>query len=465
MLPVWLQVLETRSDGGFANHASVDARHAQSPGADEETRALALVVAGLASRNEGKVADARLSLEEALRLSAGREPTWRPTAQKALKELSDPSAYYLPEAERLRAAGDLSSARALLSRAAEAFSPGGAATAESGRLLAQRAILGLEGARDEGGTSAGVAAAARDAEAAIAAGALVEGNYARGRIAEARGELTAAVQSYRQALAAAKPDDSARNACRIALARALIRRQVETPTPAEQDPVPKDGGKKDRQPGDAASGQGVRAPADATTLVSVTVALEPEGETASAEGPADLQEAVRLADEAIKAGDNEGYLVKAQAMAKQGLWTEAVMEYMTGLEHLCRPPGHVEGLRYLLENHPAFRVPDVLKSPNPFLADRHYAAGLRSYAAANYGQAEKQFSDAVRYAGQSMQDARFLYFLGLSQLMQGRNKDAFENFRRASVLEQQNKPASAAVSATLERIQGEPRTVLSRFRP
>ena len=51
------------------------------------------------------------------------------------------------------------------------------------------------------------------------------------------------------------------------------------------------------------------------------------------------------------------------------------------------------------------------------------------------------------------QDARYYYFLGLAQLMQG-DRDAYEDFDQGARLEQQNRPPRAAVSAALERVQG-----------
>ena len=51
-----------------------------------------------------------------------------------------------------------------------------------------------------------------------------------------------------------------------------------------------------------------------------------------------------------------------------------------------------------------------------------------------------------------------MYYLGLAQISQGRRDQALESFRKAGSLEQQGKPQSAIVSASLERMQGGPRS-------
>jgi TolA-binding protein len=104
-------------------------------------------------------------------------------------------------------------------------------------------------------------------------------------------------------------------------------------------------------------------------------------------------------------------------------------------------------------------------SANPLEAEQFYAAGVRLFANRQYSEAEKQFAQAVQFARGADADARYSYFLGLSLLGQGRQDSAFDAFRQGAALERQNKPSSAAVSATFERIQGRPRSVLDRFRP
>ena len=61
-------------------------------------------------------------------------------------------------------------------------------------------------------------------------------------------------------------------------------------------------------------------------------------------------------------------------------------------------------------------------------------------------------------------DARYFYFLGLSKLAQNRRRDANDDFAQGAELEQVNRPAPAAVSESLERIQGRTRRIINGFR-
>jgi tetratricopeptide (TPR) repeat protein len=136
--------------------------------------------------------------------------------------------------------------------------------------------------------------------------------------------------------------------------------------------------------------------------------------------------------------------------------------YSEGLRYLVRPE-YADGLAVLIYNHPAFNLPDPLRQPDPLKAEKYFGAGLRYYFAGQYAAAEREFLEAYRNQGQ---DARILYYLGLSRLpQQGKRSAALEVFRMASVLEQQNKPSPAAVNASLERIQGTLRQTLNAYRP
>ncbi len=98
---------------------------------------------------------------------------------------------------------------------------------------------------------------------------------------------------------------------------------------------------------------------------------------------------------------------------------------------------------------------------DPLEAEEQYAAGVRAFHRGDYAGAEGALFEAARHGGQ---DARYLYFLGLSRWAQGKGDVAAADFREAARLERQRKPGRAAVSAALERVQGAARQAVERFR-
>jgi len=108
-------------------------------------------------------------------------------------------------------------------------------------------------------------------------------------------------------------------------------------------------------------------------------------------------------------------------------------------------------------------VPEGVRLPDPSLAERRYSSGLEHYWAGDYADAEKDLRDAARFAGPGALDARYLYYLALAEHRQG--KDAQEAFRQGAALEQQSRPPSVVINATLERVQGAPRALLNSYRP
>jgi tetratricopeptide (TPR) repeat protein len=303
--------------------------------------------------------------------------------------------------------------------------------------------------------------ARKDANAAIAAGALADGNFAAGRVAEELGDKATAEKHYREALKAHPADDRAGSRYRVALGRILLQF-----TPPKLGPEAGEGnGKK----------VGMKAPKldlerqlrlaiekkDTTALfVLLTVAaVQPEDDLDN--DPA-LDEAIRLGEAAIRAGNPEGYLVKGLALARKGMWTEALQSYTEGLRRIIKPDQGA-GLYYIIDHHPAFQLPDALRNPDLAVAEKHYANGLRDYFLGRYPQAEKELLEAYRNNGQ---DARILYYLGLARLgQQGKRDQAIVNFQMGALLERQQKPGSAAVGAALERVQGAPRRSLETYRP
>jgi hypothetical protein len=388
---------------------------------------------------------------------AAKQAEWRMTAQRVLKDMEDPGAYVLPRAEELLAAGQLDAALGILNSGMQMFP-------KSGRVLALRSQVRLQLAQSKAkgrltAADADVAEAVKDAQAAVATGAAAEGNYALGQIAEATRDWARAEQSYRAAVAAHPANDAPGSRYRVALARVLLQRRgapVAPPQPNVQ---------VGQLAAPARQEQPLAKNADLLALiVLLTTGLQPGFD----QPMPDVDEALKLADAAIKAGNNEGYLIRAQALARKGQWTLALQEYMKGLDLLSRggqarlKPEYLAGLNYLIQNHPAFKRPDSLNPPDVILGEKRFGEGLRYYNSHLYPYAEREFYEAVRY---NDQDARYWYYLGLSRLLQGKQAEAAEDFRSGSLLERQNKPSPAAVSFSLERVQGPVRQTLNAYRP
>jgi len=103
----------------------------------------------------------------------------------------------------------------------------------------------------------------------------------------------------------------------------------------------------------------------------------------------------------------------------------------------------------------------VVEKPDPELAERAFSAGIRLYFAHQYEQAEVELQTALK---NNQQDARILYFLGLSRLPLGKVDAAQQDFRTAAALEKLGLPDAATVNLMFERIQGPERQFLNRFR-
>jgi len=185
------------------------------------------------------------------------------------------------------------------------------------------------------------------------------------------------------------------------------------------------------------------------------------------EAKARLKESIELAKELIKSENpktrGQGYMLLGQAYSKQGLRTKGLQEYVKGLQ-LLNPGVASKDLDKLVQDHPAFQQPDSLSQPNPYLAERHFGRGLHYYWEKKYPEAEEQFKAAIGYF---KKDPRYHYYLGLSRLPQkGKLKrdGAIFAFEQGARLEQENPQSGYEVNASLERVQGELRNQLNRYR-
>jgi len=457
MLEIYLPILvnkELKEVKDITDWAAQDARHVLDDKlATPSEKAAALAIQGLANRHTANFDDARKALTEAVKTApAAGEGSWRKPAAEAVKELTDPTAYYLPRTEELASYG-------MYSKGLDIVNSGIGAFPAEGKLLALRSQIKVDQARAKTRgpltlRNPVIAEARKDADAAIAAGALGEGNYALGLVLENIGDPVAAEQAYRKALAANPAANFPGSRYRIALGRVILR---INPLPGGQPAIaPLPGAER---PPVNNNKVGLLTEQEQQEL-RTTLALTLVGLQAPADDETpDLDEVIRLADQAIRAKNYEGYLIKAGALARKGQWTEALKTYTEGLRYLSR---YGEGLAEIVNNHPAFNLPDPLRNPDPLRAERHFSNGLRLYYQGAYPQAEAEFLEAYRNQGQ---DARILYFLGLSRLPQGKQDAAKVNFQMGSILEQQSKPGAASVNASLERVQGELRRYINQFRP
>jgi tetratricopeptide (TPR) repeat protein len=482
MLDNWIPLLSDmdRKDAAeLAKKASIDANWVkkQALQATPADKAKADYILGLAQRGQLNYVEAKKLLEV---VAAGPEmpndPPFKKQARQVIWEMTDPLAYYVRYAHL--AAQDKRD-RMLTELAAGVKATTGA---QKGSLLALSGLVRLDKARAAGRKldpkMADLVQAEADGKAAIAAGAMEEGNYALGRRAELLGDLDAALKHYRVAAQLKGRKDLA-SAYRLALARVLL--QVNTPAPEEKKAPKAKSEKTEANAGDrhdfraahlsrrallkqalTTREKGTLTPATMLLVLNMVMLTADDDEPDAPKNIAQIDEAIKLAHDAIELGDPNGYLILGIALTQKDQWTKGLSEYIVGLEKLYPGPA-AQGLRQIFDEHPLFRIPDSARPPQPLQAEKHYAAGLTYYWNGKYEQAEEEFKEAVRFFEK---DARYFYYLGLSQLMQKPSKAgaATESFRLGKRLEDQGNPDKEEVNHALERVQGEPRKVLGRLR-
>jgi hypothetical protein len=453
MLPLWLLLLdENRDRVELTTFAAKDVdRVTANPQASQMRKGEAAIILGLALRNTEKFSDAKKVLE------AGRKAVdkgeWLARADAALKEVSNPTAYFTQQAQTLYDRGRMQAALAVLDRAMKVLP-----AKEQSNLLAQRSLIELDAARSKTKGMLSPAeplliAARKDADAAVKAG-VAEGHYAAGRIAEEMGQVDAAIKSYRAAVGVHPAVDADGSRYRMALARVLLlpQQQGRPIQPAKEPKV----GWNDPAPYPARHFEDMRG-----LVWMLMFGLQPP--LLPGEEPG-LEEAEKEADKVLAAEQAKPgtipFNVLAQALAIKGRWNAALQTYVEGLRPLL-PREYGNGLMYLILNHPRLKRPDSLRIPNPMEAEKHFAAGLNFYFDCDYANAEKSFLLTIENDGG---DARYFYYLGLSRLAQNRRLDANADFDQGASLERLNRPSPAAVSESLERIQGPMRQTINKYR-
>jgi hypothetical protein len=431
--------------------------------ANPETRAKALFALGLAQRNNGQFAEAARTLKQAVGASAGIKgpPAWVAAAQRALKELTDPTAYYLPRVQDLRREGRLQDAL-------EELDTGLKAMPNDARLHAQRGLVRLDlaagkmDAKTQELVRQDAAAAQKDPAHAA------EGFYLMGRLDEQLGNMSGAEQNYRTALKTHQGDPEEASRYRSALARVLLRERVPG---AEEEPAPKGKAEKTgRLETPAERDEQVAATDPRMALLALVMTGVQVGGGDEDEDPvqaARLKQATELATELIKSSvpktKGEGYMILGQVYARQGKRGEGIILFVKGLE-LYYPGKESKELAKLVNEHPAFQQPDTMPRYQPLLAERHFGKGLEAFWQRRYPEAEKEFKKAVSYYDQ---DARYQYYLGLARYQQptkAKRDAARYDFQQGARLEAANRPHAYQVNASLERLQGSLRQVLDRYR-
>jgi len=456
---------------------------------DTDARAKAQYVKGLALRNQEKFAEARTSLEQAVKSAQGLTGTaWKDQLDRSHKELTDPNAYYLPRVDRLVADGNVGAALVEVNAAIRAMP-------NEAQLLARRGLVRFEFVRGQGAKMtdenaknirADADAAAKDEKVAA------EAEYIHGLVDEALGKLDAAQQHYRTALklhADGKGADDEAGKYRLALGRLLLRDRTEVapvaPPPVEEKKKADD--KTSRvNPSNAPTNDTTIIVHPLSLLLASAVISQPAGD--DVEDKETLARLKEVMDEAekLKASKNaklqgQGHCLMGSALSKLGKRTEGLKEYAKGLQ-LLYPGIESAEINELIASHPAFQQPDSSGVPNPIMAERHFGEGVHLYwkgasnpksatAAQDFKDAEGQFFQAIKYYDK---DARYQYFLGMAQIQQKTKAKrdaaifAFEQGARIEARTVQSNPfATREINQSLERVQGEMRQLINlyRYRP
>jgi len=362
LLAVWHEVLQDHDHKAFLPQAlDHSARVLQGDGGLPSVRALARCVRGLALRNQGRCADARHELELALQVPQFTSVEERHTsALKALGELTPPAGYYLGRARALQQADQFTGAVAVLDAGLAEF-PG------DGALLALRSHARLGLARQQGGkltlANALVRQALDDATAAAGSGRY-PGLFAAGRVLEdlAIGPLPRDV--------IVRPS-SARGRRPTRLAAWAWLASCTTATPRSSGVALRGGRARD------GCAQGNWPPRSRRLCC-----------------PHRCARALQAADDAVRAGHGEGYLIKTRIYAARGLWVDALREHTQGMKHLVQPAhaDYAADLGRITAKHPGLTRPALLPEPDPVLAAKHYGKGLEYYFKAEFSRPRRRSS-------------------------------------------------------------------------
>jgi tetratricopeptide (TPR) repeat protein len=481
MLDVWTSLLQRPANKDLSERALRDVKRVN----DVKPTAEATYVKALAERSQGEYDASRATLKALLEDPAAGSEELRMKAKADYKKITEPAEFYVPQALKARDQNRPADAMTTIDEALKVFPPDRFAR-EAGALLAVRSALAAEQAAEQAPEKRDLTleACVKDAEQAAKAGQEIEANYALGKVHEVVGDFPKAQEHYEAAialLAAAKKaaGDLGDEAVRAAnpasdvsgvryhwargqvIAKGLRAPATSAPVPAPKPKVPPTDVNK---PAGRDGAQSLHFGGWQAWLLTEVLAADDQPPVPQPKSEAEVRadELMESAEKLLAAKDNRGYLLKGQALALKGKWTDGLRTYVMGLELVLRDKDHAEGMRWLMANHPAFKRPDPLMPPDVGAAEEHYARGLRFFFSGRYADAEVELKEAARL---NDFDPKAVFFLGLAQLQQRRQSEAEEMFRLASRIEQRLGPqAKADVSIALERIQGPSRKILNAVR-
>ena len=452
MLDYWRTLMEKKGQGELEKKATEDVEKVIADASSTpDLKARAEVLKGITLRNQGKYVEAKALLEKGKAALNAGDIAWKLQADIALKEANDPVTHFVELSKKQESMNQIVESVNSLSKAIELstqYSP-----KRRAELLADRCLVEIERAqvRAKGKpqlNDPSLLAAAKDADEAVLSKTAL-GYYAKGRVAEVRGEIIDAIDFYRKAVNENKALDAQGIIYRIALAR-LLNSVLPTNIKPKDADVEKVGVLEKKEP------------KMLTNLFALLLTgfyfQQPEIVFPPESPKISPKESRKLADEVLASPDAP-FDAKAQAYAIKGLPTKAIREYVIGLREKMGPI-HFENLMKIIEDHPSLTNHNLGNQANPVEAERFYATGMALYFNKRYLEAEKAFMAAVE---NERQDARYQYYLGLSRLAQNK-AEAAEAFEAASKYEKLGRPSRAAVSTSLERVQGPQRQILNMYR-
>jgi tetratricopeptide (TPR) repeat protein len=180
----------------------------------------------------------------------------------------------------------------------------------------------------------------------------------------------------------------------------------------------------------------------------------------------DVQEAIRDGEE-LPAPDPEPYYSRAEIWAERlENQEEALLDTLRGVEALLggkdgNDPAEIERAFKRLREA-AWRSLQRPKAIYPGAAEKHFGAGLHSYAMDNFEVAAAQFSRAIQL---DASHPEYYYYRSLAYLASGHRGLAINDAEKGAILESRlTKAAQADVCRSLRRVQGQHRIWLEDFR-
>lgn len=180
----------------------------------------------------------------------------------------------------------------------------------------------------------------------------------------------------------------------------------------------------------------------------------------------DVQEAIRDGEE-LPAPDPEPYYSRAEIWAERlENQEEALLDTLRGVEALLggkdgNDPAEIESAFKRLREA-AWRSLQRPKAIYPGAAEKHYGAGLHSYAMDNFEVAAAQFSRAIQL---DASHPEYYYYRSLAYLASGHRGLAISDAEKGALLESRlTKAAQSDVCRSLRRVQGQHRIWLEDLR-